>query len=410
MSTTSSTTSSNLNRTPRRDINPRPYQNQRMMTSMTPFDNQLSNHVLFTNPRFNEISLSTLESENAIRNKLNFKYIDLQLIRLITSNESSANVYSKKKGQGQLSTMKFTRLILARVCSSLDDNSRLVYIMEARNQNANLWSKNINHRDSGAISVGSFIRFPSPMPITQYMRCDIPMIFSPLPAVLLKTPQMITTGINQEIESNTSLGFVFNNVNLSVNYSSIIKTSCSGNLCDRQRVNDWLGVKGCGCYGMSPNSSSLVIQHALSMTTSQNGQMNMLDFSSLKFSKLYLNGDIPGSCKLYMLQLTECSMKLFESIDDCIELINSHGGFCVVGWYKRGQITDKSMITAITLNSSTNSTYNTNPEPVHVDSGDISHHIVQIMPHNHDFLDKSTELGIQLNDLKFDVLNIENQP
>ena len=131
MSTTSSTTSSNLNRSPRRDINPRPYQNQRMMTSMTPFDNQLSNHVLFTNPRFNEISLSTLESENAIRNKLNFKYIDLQLIRLITSNESSANVYSKKKGQGQLSTMKFTRLILARVCSNSDDNSRLVYIMEA---------------------------------------------------------------------------------------------------------------------------------------------------------------------------------------------------------------------------------------------------------------------------------------
>ena len=105
---------------------------------------------------------------------------------------------------------------------------------------------------------------------------------------------MITTAINQEIESNTSLGFVFNNVNLSVNYSSIIKTSCSGNLCDRQRVNDWLGVKGCGCYGMSPNSSSLVIQHALSMTPSQNRQMNMLEFSSLKFSELYLNVEIPG--------------------------------------------------------------------------------------------------------------------
>ena len=220
---------------------------------------------------------------------------------------------------------------------------------------------------------------------------------------------MITTAINQEIESNTSLGFVFNNVNLSVNYSSIIKTSCSGNLCDRQRVNDWLGVKGCGCYGMSPNSSSLVIQHAISMTTSQNGQMNMLEFSSLKFSKLYLNGDIPGSCKLYMLQLTDSSMQLIESIDDCIELINSHGGFTIVGWYKRGQITDKSMITAVALNSTSNQNYNNNQETVHVDSGDISHHIVQIIPYNHDFLDKNTELGQKLHDLKFDVLNIDNQ-
>ena len=96
MNSTSSSNSSS--RSLRNDINPRPNQIRRSMPNMTPFDNQLSNHVLFTNRRFNEISLSILESENAICNKLNFKYIDLQLIRLITSNESSANVYSKKKG------------------------------------------------------------------------------------------------------------------------------------------------------------------------------------------------------------------------------------------------------------------------------------------------------------------------
>ena len=131
--------------------------------------------------------------------------------------------------------------------------------MEARNQNSNLWSKNINHRDSGAISVGLFIQFPSYMPIKRYMRCDVPMIFSPLPAVLPETPKMITTAINQEIEYNTSLGFIFNNVQLSVNYLSVIKTSCLGNLYDRQRVNAWIDVKGCGCYGIPLNSSSLVI-------------------------------------------------------------------------------------------------------------------------------------------------------
>ena len=89
-------------------------------------------------------------------------------------------------------------------------------------------------------------------------------------------------------------------------------------------------------------------------------------FSSLKFSRVYLNGEIPGSCKVYMLQLTDCSMKLFEYIDDCIELINSEGDFCIVGWYKRGQITDKSMITAVALNTSSNPSYNNNPETVHV--------------------------------------------
>ena len=101
-------------------------------------------------------------------------------------------------------------------------------------------------------------------------------------------------------------------------------------------------------------------------------------------------------------------MKLIEAIENCIELIYSHGGFCIVGWYKRGQITDKSMITAVALNPLLNSNYNNNTEDVHVDSDNISHHIVQIIPHNHDFLNKNTELSRQLNDLKFDVLNIDN--
>ena len=78
MNSTSSSSSSS--RSLRNDINPRPNQIRRSMPNMTPFDNQLTNHVLFTNPRFKEISLSILESDEAIHNKLNFKYIDLQLI------------------------------------------------------------------------------------------------------------------------------------------------------------------------------------------------------------------------------------------------------------------------------------------------------------------------------------------
>ena len=67
------------------------------------------------------------------------------------------------------------------------------------------------------------------------------------------------------------------------------------------------------------------------------------------------------------------------------------------------------MITAVALNSASNPTYNNNPVTVHVDLGNISHHIVQIIPYNHYFLDKNTELGQELHDLKFDVLSIDNQ-
>ena len=62
-----STTSTTVLCSPRSDRNPQPNQNRRKMPNMTPFDNQLSNHVLFSNPRFKEITLSILELDTAIK-------------------------------------------------------------------------------------------------------------------------------------------------------------------------------------------------------------------------------------------------------------------------------------------------------------------------------------------------------
>eukprot|EP00957_Ditylum_brightwellii_P057879 4388485-Ditylum_brightwellii.AAC.1 len=138
------------------------------------------------------------------------------------------------------------------------------------------------------------------------------------------------------------------------------KTSCSGNLCNHQRVNDWNGSRGCGCYRMSQNSSSFVYKHALDISTGI-GSMSMSDFSSLKFSQLYLSGDIPSSCKLYMLQYLEASINMQIALDDCIELINDNDAFTVVRWYKRGIINDQSLPAAwknLSNNSNSNSSNN----------------------------------------------------
>ena len=94
--------------------------------------------------------------------------------------------------------------------------------------------------------------------------------------------------------SSTPLGFVNNATQLIVNLSIPIKTSCSGNMCDGQRVKYWINIKYCGCYGMSTNSTNLVIHNAISVKTVQYGRFQMDEYSSLKFSKLYLNTDING--------------------------------------------------------------------------------------------------------------------
>lgn len=390
------------------DVNPRP--NRQRRVELEPYEEQLSLHPIFRSHLFDEISLATLESDGASQHRLTFKYIDVQIIRIITSSAAAANVYSRKRPNANQNTMKFSRLILAKVHSTINpsDNAKLIYIMEARNKNQNLWSKNVNLRDNGAVSIGAFIRIPSPLPIEAYMRCDIPLIVSHSPCILLTPPSTVSQiSMNFAIESHTSLGFVYNNARVNVNYSSPIKTTCSGNFCDRQRISDWNNSRGCGCYGMSPNSTSLVFQHSISINTIDQ-TLKMDDFSSNKFSKLYLNGDIPGSVKIYMLQLTEAFINMYESMERCIDLINSNGGFTVVGWYKRGVINDKSLIATNSIaNGTTNNTSFTNTDDVQVDSGDISYHIVNISPTNKNFLDSTSVLGGRLNALKFDVTSIE---
>ena len=59
--------------------------------------------------------------------------------------------------------------------------------------------------------------------------------------------------------------------------------------------------------------------------------LDMSDFSSLKFSQFYLSGDIAVSCKLYMIQLTESGINIINDIDACNELIHLLGGFRVLG-------------------------------------------------------------------------------
>ena len=106
--------------------------------------------------------------------------------------------------------MKFSRLILYKVVSSriLEENSRVIYLMEARNQNKKLWNKNVNHRDNSEISIGSIIRLLCPMPIEAYMRCDVPLVISHQPAILMKTPRILeNVRMSNEFEANTSLAF-----------------------------------------------------------------------------------------------------------------------------------------------------------------------------------------------------------
>eukprot|EP00957_Ditylum_brightwellii_P023713 1789437-Ditylum_brightwellii.AAC.1 len=100
-----------------------------------------------------------------------------------------------------------------------------------------------------------------------------------------------------------------------------------------------------------------------------------------------------------------------ESIDNFIGLISENGGFTVVGWYKRGIISDQILLAARRILNNNNAIginrNSNNNEELQVDTGDISYHFVHIVPTNHNFLDYSTSLGQHLNGLKYNVTEID---
>eukprot|EP00957_Ditylum_brightwellii_P106384 8116091-Ditylum_brightwellii.AAC.1 len=129
------------------------------------------------------------------------------------------------------------------------------------------------------------------------MRGDIPLVETHFPlSLLLPTPRAASISVNTSMLGSKPVAFVYNATEVTVNYFNFVATSCSENLCDKQRVNDWNNTRGCGCYDMNTNSSNLAIQHQVDTVTSD-GVKLMPNFSSMKFSLLYLSHMLPGTVK-----------------------------------------------------------------------------------------------------------------
>ena len=102
--------------------------------------------------------------------------------------------------------------------------------------------------------------------------------------------------------------------------------------------------------------------------------ITMDDFSSLRFSDLYLKNHFSATVRINLLDLTDAYWHLQDCLQEIIMYINNIGGFTVIGWYKRGEINDIS-----------------NEEVQNqVESSDIAYHIVSISPTNKDLIKNET--------------------
>ena len=369
---------------------------------LKPLDPELNRSAMMINTR--PISLAALMEENhaSIPRKTR---IDLQLLRVIANANTGANqglrVYgASRANRGNSSTLTYSRLMLCKIVCDSDDQG-LVYVMESRNTNNKLWSRNPQLRDDGEITIGSIIRFISPLPIKTLMAQDIPMLETRFPVVVMKNPIIMREyGINMGMTGNKSQSFVLNHCTLDVISSTPEETKCSGLFCDKQRIHEIANNnQGCGCYSMLTRRSNMIIDHSLKIEK-LGWECYIENFSSTRFSRLYQNAPFPSAIRADSLQLTDDYWNLSNCISNVIDFINENGGFTIIGWYKRGVINDQSIITGNVAQGISNN--NTSPDN-QIDNGEMNFHPCFIQPTNRQLLDCNSLLGRMLRDKKFDV-------
>ena len=336
-----------------------------------------------------------MEGEESNKLNLNRVYIDVQLLRLITpSLQQKTMTYGVRCRNNNNQDIIFSKLMLCRVYSEEKyfNVSRLIYLMESKNSNQCLFNKNIDFRDNGVISIGTFFRILTPLPIDNKMRGDIPLIKTHYPLIVMKRPSLKNSiQIRKEIGNHNSLAFVMVGMNINLNRSTPIKNTCGGLLCDKQRCSDWNGTCRCGCYNVSDDISNIAFEHSVFFEIG-NDFVQHHDFSSKKFSLFYLKKRLPSTVTVNALTMTQEYFDIEDAIKNVVKLINDNGGCTVTGWYKHGLLTDKSLLEVPP----------SNVVSTEVASGQINYHIVQILPSNEDFMVEGMDLFNELQLKNYD--------
>ena len=341
-----------------------------------------------SNSKKNLISVDELLSEDPpLRNTIIF----LVLLRVVATNQNSDNnfysVKSFKKKNYNESKCAYTRLFL---CMDLNSpTGQTVYIGEGRGIGMNLWSRIASVRDNGISGVGSIFALHSPRPITKMLANEIPILETNSSLQLVKRESLQEISIDTGVPENLTRGFVLNKCSVEIVSAEVLATACSGLFCDRQRTLELLRTgKKCGCYFMRSIASNLSIVHTIKIQE-ENEEAEALkieEFSSFKFSRLYLTEYFPKSTQRISFDAGSNNMEaLYTSMDNVINFYNENGGFTIVGWYKRGEINDSVQT-----------------ENEKVTSSIMNYHVTSIYPTqyiNHE--------ARQTEQMKFDILDIE---
>jgi hypothetical protein len=197
--------------------------------------------------------------------------------------------------------------------------------------------------------------------------------------------------IDRTITGDEIRAFTLNGATLKVNAFNLLETGCAGAFCDKQRAYDTT-KSGCGCYLFEKNKQHMGIGVRIVVMEEDSDESFIVIFCSQKFMLPFMTDKIPHTEMYAGLRTSEAFFQIRDSCKAVLDFVNRNKGWTVCGWYKRGVINGRTL-----------AGNGDNDEEENKIEGDITFHVVRLLPTERKYLNQSLEEGLGLKKLKFDV-------
>ena len=233
------------------------------------------------------------------------------------------------------------------------------------------------------ICIGDTLLVREPNNITNYISEGIPIIETMLPFKFLKKHARINKSIKVHKSITIQHFFMYQEVTaVQFNKATFAKSSCNNILCDRQRPYEENFNCGCFSIGTRNASSAYTIDFNLIFTPEESQSFQtMQHFRSNRTTLLFLTKPLPTSLNEDVFTADEPMKALRKAVKIITDIVNQNGGWDIIGWYKRGIITDHE------------SDRKTSSEKLLL-------HIAYIMPHFHQLIQDTEEHKLNPDTMK----------
>ena len=313
-----------------------------------------------------------------------------RLLRITNSKDgqASSNTYTykfTKKSDKTASKGSFRLLLFQDLFSTTGD---VFYVKVNNTKRQEIWSKIINERDSGPLSIGCILVFLGSNPIKDVFCNDIVILptsgssilmYEPDPDVLPNIwPQFELTDTNKTNAFQIKAKLEMINV-------SVKQSNCIGLFCDRQNLDENNNTYGCGCYTSADTRHAKLVLNFYLQIKMGDTVLEAQDYTSHKFTQNFIKTPFQSTTNYNEWDSTDAFFDLVDRIENIIAHVNRNGEWKVIGWCKRGEIEDKNFV----------------EETQKVQSADVNRHITTIFPYNMN----DENLKRAIDQLKYDNTN-----